>query len=225
MVIVLNEKPAGESRDANLDHVGTHLRAVRLSARKSIAEVAADSQLTKGFLSKLERNQANASVAALMRLCNALGISVGSLFQAATGNVVRREARPPINFGGSGMREYLLTPTSEKRVQAILTDIESDGGSGDEPYSLPADVEFVFVISGSLRIDVAGEPTLLAEGDAFTFVPNTPHAFGAGPSGCGAQVLWVFAPALPDAAERPQPGQTGVSRNPVPTEAKPWRSE
>jgi hypothetical protein len=30
-------------------------------------------------------------------------------------------------------------------MQAVLSDIEPGGGSGDEPYSLPVDVEFVFV--------------------------------------------------------------------------------
>jgi hypothetical protein len=53
------------------------------------------------------------------------------------GEVVRRDAYPPINFGGTGIREYLLTPSGEKRVQAILSDIEPGGGSGDEPTPCP----------------------------------------------------------------------------------------
>ena len=60
----------------------------------SIAEVAEQAGLTKGFVSKLERDLANVSVASLIRLCDALGISVGSLFQAPKGEVVRRDARP-----------------------------------------------------------------------------------------------------------------------------------
>ena len=112
--------------------------------------------------------------------------------------MVRRDARPPINFGGSKMREYLLTPSGEKRVQAILSDIEPGGGSGAEPYSLPADVEFVFVLAGQLQITVAGEQVTLDQGDAFTFPAGTrAHLPGAARRG-PAQVLWVFSPALPD---------------------------
>src|SRR5215467_13038496 len=70
--------------------IGAHLRAARLAARMSMAEVAEASGLTKGFVSKLERDLANVSVASLMRLCEALEISVGSLFQASRGEVVRR---------------------------------------------------------------------------------------------------------------------------------------
>src|SRR6266700_3497386 len=77
----------------------------RLAARKSMAEVASEAGLTKGFLSKLERDLANVSVASLMRLCDALGISVGTLFEPSKGEVVRAADRPPINFGGTaGMR-------------------------------------------------------------------------------------------------------------------------
>ena len=191
--------------------IGARLRAARLAARQSLAEVAEQSGLTKGFVSKLERDQANASVAALMRLCAALGISVGSLFQAARGEVVRSDARTAINFGGTGIQEYLLTPSGEKRMQAILTVIEPGGGSGDEAYSLPADVEFVFVVAGALEINVAGEKVLLSKGDAFTFPPNTKHCFRTGTGRGRTQVLWVFSPALPDVGEYAAPLRTSIT--------------
>jgi transcriptional regulator with XRE-family HTH domain len=180
-------------------HIGAQLRAARLAARKSMAEVAGQAGLTKGFLSKLERDLANVSVASLIRICGALDISVGSLFQASRGEVVRRDAYPPINFGGTGVREYLLTPSGEKRVQAILSDIEPGGGSGDEPYALPADVEFVFVLAGQLQISLAGEHVTLEQGDAFTFPAGSQHTFRAVWAADRTRVLWVFSPALPDA--------------------------
>ena len=184
-------------------HIGPQLRAARLAARMTMAEVAEKSGLTKGFVSKIERDLANVSVASLMRLCEALGISVGTLFRADRGEVVRNGAYPPINFGGSRMREYLLTPSGEKRVQAILSDIEPGGGSGAEPYSLPADVEFVFVLAGQLEITVAGQLVTLDQGDAFTFPGSTGHTFQV-PAGTGpTRVLWVFSPALPDTPSWP----------------------
>jgi transcriptional regulator with XRE-family HTH domain len=178
--------------------IGAQLRVARQAARMSMAEVAAQSGLTKGFLSKLERDLTNVSVASLIRLCDTLGISVGSLFQAAKGEVVRRGEYPAINFGGKGIREYLLTPNGEKRVQAILSEIEPGGGSGDEPYSLPTDVEFAFVLDGQLRVVVAGDELTLNAGDAFTFQSSAEHTFRVPPTAGPATVLWVFSPALPD---------------------------
>ena len=182
---------------ADRARIGERLRAARLAARKSMAEVAAEAGLTKGFLSKLERDLANVSVASLMRLCDALGISVGSLFEPPKGEVVRAAGRPPVNFGGTaGMREYLLTPTGERRMQAILSDIEPGGGSGQEAYRLPADVEFVFILAGTMEIVVEGNLVTLAAGDAFTFPAGSAHSFRA--AGSPAPVRWVVSPALPD---------------------------
>ena len=81
--------------------IGARLRAARLAARKTMAEVAAEAGLTKGFLSKLERDLANVSVVSLMRLCDALGIPVGSLFEPPKGEVVR---------AGSGRRSTSAGP-------------------------------------------------------------------------------------------------------------------
>ena len=194
--------------------IGAQLRAARLAARKSMAEVAEQAGLTKGFVSKLERDLVNVSVASLIRLCEALDISVGSLFQAPRGEVVRAGARPPINFGGTRAVEYLLTPSGEKRVQAILSDLEPGGGSGDEPYSLPADVEFAFVLAGQLRVTVAGQEVTLEQGDAFTFPASTGHCFRATWEGGRTQVLWVISPALPDAPALPDsPALPGDGRS------------
>jgi transcriptional regulator with XRE-family HTH domain len=182
---------------AGAEPIGARLKAARLARRKTLAEVAAESGLTKGFLSKLERDQASPSVASLMRLCQTLDISVGTLFQAPNGEVVRHDAYQRINFGGTDLQEYLLTPRGERRVQAILSEIAPGGGSGDEPYVLPSDVEFVFVLEGRIQVTVHGEQILLEAGDAFTFPPKSPHHFRSVATRGRTRVLWVFAPALP----------------------------
>jgi transcriptional regulator with XRE-family HTH domain len=65
---------AGPNGDSVPDgtRIGAQLRAARLAARMSMAEVAEQAGLTKGFVSKLERDLANVSVASLIRLCDAL---------------------------------------------------------------------------------------------------------------------------------------------------------
>ena len=207
--------PSASSGDAAPDavpdgaRIGAQLKAARLAARMSMAEVAEQAGLTKGFVSKLERDLANVSVASLIRLCDALGVSVGSLFQAPKGEVVRHDDRPPINFGGRKMTEYLLTPSGEKRLQAILSDIEPGGGSGKEPHSLPADVEFVFILAGQLNVTVAGEQITLEQGDAFTFPATIEHTFQVPPRTGRTQVLWIISPALPDHGPDPKPSSAG----------------
>jgi transcriptional regulator with XRE-family HTH domain len=179
--------------------IGARLKAARTAKRMTLEDLATASGVTKGYLSKVERGQTSASVAALIRICEALGLHVGTLFEdAPAGEVVRSDAYPPIDFGGEKMTEYQLTPQGERRMQVILSDISPGGGSGDETYSLPSEVEFALVLDGSLTIDFTEESsgeTALRKGDAITFSPDRPHAFRADPKS-GAKVLWVLVPAL-----------------------------
>ncbi|MCZ4521956.1 XRE family transcriptional regulator [Rhodococcus ruber] len=186
--------------------IGARLREARQKKRLTLDALAETCGVTKGYLSKLERDQVNASVASLVRVCAALDVPVGSLFDdAPVGDVVRAQSLPRIVFGGEAMTEYLLTPVGERRVQVLLGHIEEGGGSGAEAYTLPLDVTFVHVLSGEVRVtfeadpdgNFGGDDVLLGAGDAFTFSPRRPHSFRSEGSD-GAQVLWVLAPALPE---------------------------
>ncbi|KXP00578.1 XRE family transcriptional regulator [Tsukamurella pseudospumae] len=189
--------PGADALPPVSDQVGGALKAARRSRRLTLADIAERVGVTKGYLSKVERGLAAPSMAVLVRLCEVLEVPVGSLFDGGgAGSVVRADAYPQVSFGGTGLSEYLLTPSAEQRVQVLLSDIEPGGGSGDESYALPAEVSFVLVQRGLLHLTLPPEPGVeLAVGDAMTFDPGRPHAFAAGPE--GARVLWVMAPALP----------------------------
>lgn len=177
--------------------IGARLKAARLARRMTITEVAHGSRLTKGFLSKLERDRASPSVASLIRLCEVLEVPVSSLFEASAGELVKRGEYPLINFGGDRLSEYLLTPRGEQRLQSILSEIGPGGGSGEELYSLPAEVEFALVLDGTLAVRIEDRELLLQEGDALTFSAGARHAFRNPDSAGTTRVLWVFTPALP----------------------------
>lgn len=177
--------------------IGARLKDARRARLLTLDDVAAACGVTKGYLSKVERDVVNPSVATLVRICSVLGIEIGALFEdAPAGRLVRAGSLPRIAFGGENMIEYLLTPSDEKRIQVLLSRIEPGGGSGAESYSLPVDVNFVHVLDGTLSLHFDSEAVQLSEGDAYTFSPRTPHSFLAGTG--GARVLWVLNPALPE---------------------------
>jgi transcriptional regulator with XRE-family HTH domain len=175
--------------------IGARLRRARAERGMTISQLAERSGLTKGFLSLVERDKANTSVANLVRICDVLGVSVGTLFDSAQMNYVPKAERPRINFGGEDLEEYLLTPRSEVRVQLIESVIQPGGGSGTGDYSLRADAEVVHVISGQLDITVAGTLLRLGAGDSLTFEPSDPHSWHNPSSRRKAHVLWAIAPA------------------------------
>lgn len=203
---------AGLPDDGETPRIGAKLKAVRRAQRRTLEEVAEASGLTKGFLSKIERDLASASVAALLRICATLGIPLASLFENdSTGEVVRAGQYPRIDFGGQDLDEYQLTPFAERRVQVLRSDIRPGGGSGPEAYALPAEVEFAYVITGRLAVGFADRTVELGPGDAFTFDASVTHTFRAEASDEVTTVLWVLCPALAEAA----PAGDGTTPSPA----------
>lgn len=184
--------------EQSLAGLGDRLRHAREARRLTLEEVADQASLTKGYISKVERNQATPSVAVLLKICGTLGLSIGDLFDPEAGqDLIRLGDRIPINFGGAGLMEALLTPTHERRIQVIHSTIKPGGGSGQELYSLPSDIEFAYVVAGRVVLTVGDRQEVLTPGDAMTFSPSEAHSFQNDDAENPAEILWVFSPALP----------------------------
>ncbi|MEB4614675.1 helix-turn-helix domain-containing protein [Leucobacter sp. M11] len=178
--------------------IGPRLRAARQALQLTIDEVATVTGLTKGFLSRVERDITSPSVSSLVAICDVLSISVGSLFEEAPVQLVRAGTGPRVNLGGVDVIEELLSPREESRVQVLRSTIEPGGHGGDELYAVAADVDVAHVIEGQVRIRFAGGQWELGPGDTLTFSGREPHSWDVIGEG-GATVLWVLVPALWDA--------------------------
>ena len=73
--------------------------------------------LTKGFLSRVERDMTSPSVASLITLCDVLSISVGSLFEAPDVQVVRGRHRPAHQPGRRRHRRAAAVTARRVRLQ------------------------------------------------------------------------------------------------------------
>lgn len=192
-VIEQDIKTAGTASNGRVN-IGPRLREQRRRLNLTLEEVARLTGLTKGYISEVERNQASPSVASLLAICDALAITVGDLFAVAGSAVVRAEQRRPIKFGGTGVKDVLLSPHTRSRIQAIWSDMEPGATGGTPLYSLPADEEFVFVVEGRLTVQVHHELFELGAGDALTFDPRQPHTFWNPSPEQPARALFVLTP-------------------------------
>lgn len=174
--------------------VGARLRNARLLQRLTIAQVADTAGVTKGFLSRLERDEASPSVATLIALCDVLSIEVGSLFSAPERQVVSLDEAPFINMGGSGVTERLITPRGESRVQILWSCAEPGGSGGAEPYTVNTEVETLHVLDGEIVVRFPDEEKHLVAGDSLTFRGHDPHTWH-NPGPAPHTVLWILTPA------------------------------
>jgi transcriptional regulator with XRE-family HTH domain len=184
-------KPAG----ATEIRIGARLRAARLATGLTIENVAEAAGLTKGFVSRLERDQASPSVASLVAVCTAIGLPVGALFEPPQTAVVRAGEGQRINFGGRKVKEYLLAAGTQKHLEVIHAFIDPGGTGGDELYSLDCEIEFAHVLAGRLEVRFAEDVIVLETGDSLTFPGREPHTWCNASKSEPCELLWVLTPA------------------------------
>ena len=179
-------------------HFGARLRHAREASRLSLGDVAARSGVTKSFLSRVERDMTSPSVASLVGICQAVGLSVADLFQTPQTTLVRRSDRPTFADlpKAAEVVDTLITPAGERYVTVLESAVAAGGSGGSTLYTLPSECEVCFVLQGTIEVQVEDQTFTLQEGDALTFGAAVPHSWRA--AGGGARILWILAPALPD---------------------------
>ncbi|MGW5214533.1 MULTISPECIES: helix-turn-helix domain-containing protein [unclassified Streptomyces] len=174
--------------------VGARLRACRQAQGLTIEQVAAATSLTRGFISRVERDETSPSVATLVTLCQVLSLPVGSLFEDADTEVIRLGDAPQINMGGRGVLDRMVTPRGQSKVQVLRSHLDAGANGGDDLYTINCDVEVIHVIAGEVTVLFTGRTETLTAGDTLTFSGREPHNWrNSGDS--VAEVLWTFVPA------------------------------
>jgi len=169
--------PAASKPQKPAPKFGGLIKERRRQLNLTLESVAKTVELTKSFLSDIENDKTSPSVASLVRLCDALGLSIGDLFNSTISTVVRADERPKVSFGGTGVSDSLLTASNSTRLQALWTEIEPLGTGGEKLYSLRADEEFIHIVSGTLIVRMENESFELNAGDSMTFDPRLLHTF------------------------------------------------
>lgn len=171
--------------------IGRRLRALREARRLTVAQLAEAAGVSKGFLSRLERDLASPSVSTLVTLCQVLGARPGHVLDAPDVTVVRLAEAPAISLGGKGISERLLTPRGRRELQIIRAEIEPGGRGEGDLYTVDCRVEAVHVVSGRLELRTTDAVHALAEGDTVTFPGREPHSW-TNPDERPAVVLWTL---------------------------------
>jgi transcriptional regulator with XRE-family HTH domain len=172
--------------------IGQRLRASRNRQGLTIEQLAEATGLTKGFISKVERNLTSPSVASLATICQVLSLPIGLLFDDPDLYVINAEAAPAINLGGTAVSDRLLTPRGERRVQVVHSVAEAGGSGGQELYTVNCEIEVLHVTSGHVRVEFATTTLDLRDGDTLTIPGAEPHTWHAlVPS----RMTWTLVPA------------------------------
>lgn len=175
--------------------IGARLRAARKAHGYTLEQLAGAAGLTKGFLSRVERDETSLSVASLITLCEVMSLQVGALFSAPDVALVRRDTAPAINLGGTGVSERLMTPRGQSRLQLVHTVAEGGATGGTDLYTINCELEVVYVLKGAIELVFSDHRQRLTAGDALTFSGGEPHTWVNASQTRTAELVWVLVPA------------------------------
>jgi transcriptional regulator with XRE-family HTH domain len=174
--------------------VGAMLRETRRGQGMTMDRLADATGLTKGFISRVERDETSPSIATLVTICQVLSLPVGALFEEPDRRVVALESAPLINMGGTGATERLVTPRSEARIQMLRSTLAPGSTGGEELYTINCDAETMHVITGDVVVRFTSTRFELGAGDTITFSGRDPHSWD-NPGDAPAEIIWTLVPA------------------------------
>jgi quercetin dioxygenase-like cupin family protein/DNA-binding Xre family transcriptional regulator len=183
---------------------GVRLKELRHERRWTLDDLAQQSGFSKGYLSRLESGDRQASIASVLTLARLFGASVASMFEGENAEplvIIRREGTAAHHVNG-----LTCWPLSAKTLPFQLQPmrvIVSPHREGDEHRHHDGE-EWIYLISGELTLSVGGKTYELEAGDAAHFDARLPHRLMAR-GGLEAEVLLVAAPgAKPTGPPRPR---------------------
>ncbi|MBR3927967.1 MAG: cupin domain-containing protein [Clostridia bacterium] len=175
--------------------IGEKIKRLRLQRGLTQEELADRCELSKGFISLVERDLTSPSIATLQDMLASLGSDLSGFFQ--------READEKIVFGDDdicvkeddeNLKGHIrwLVPTAQKNsMEPILLEMAAGGETAmQDPHE---GEEFGYVLSGSIIIELGEKRIRARKDESFYFKPTQPHRI-MNTSKQTAKLIWVATP-------------------------------
>lgn len=173
--------------------VGGKIRALRMLRGLTQKELADRCELSKGFISQLESEQAAPSLETLGDILDVLGISMSDFFsEEEDETIVYRSDDMFDKVGDNGSKTtWLVTTAQAHSMEPILMTLPA--GEATETDTPHTGEEFGYVLAGSVYLYIGLRKHRMKKGDAFYFKADKEHYIkNAGKT--PATVLWVSTP-------------------------------
>lgn len=173
-------------------NIGEKLKELRVLKGLTQEELADRAELSKGFISQLERDLTSPSIATLMDILQCLGTSIGEFFNETP--------EEQIVFGKN---DYFLKEDTELKnaIQWIIPNAQKnmmepiyltlEAGGSTYPDTPHEGEEFGYVLQGSISIHLGSRIYKAKKGEAFYYTSDKTHYLTSKP---GAVVIWVSSP-------------------------------
>lgn len=172
--------------------IGHKIKELRVFNGLTQSELADRSELTKGFISQVERDLTSPSIATLVDILQALGTTPGEFFHESVPEQVvflQSDYFEKTDSEYHNKVEWIIPNAQKNEMEPIRLTLEAGGSTiPDTPHE---GEEFGYVLSGSITITIGKTVHRAKKGEAFYYVPDKTHFIS---SKSGAVILWVTSP-------------------------------
>lgn len=174
--------------------IGHKIKELRIQKNLTQEELADRAELSKGFISQLERDLTSPSIATLVDILQCLGTNLEEFFSNTTSEQVVFHKSDYFEKYDSELKNEIqwIIPNAQKNMmEPILLTLEPEGSTyPDNPHE---GEEFGYVLNGSITIHIGSKTYKAKKGESFYFTPNKKHYLTAS-SKTGASLIWVSTP-------------------------------
>ena len=172
--------------------IGLKLKELRILKGLTQEELADRAELSKGFISQLERNLTSPSIATLTDILQCLGTTLGEFFNETPEEQIVFGRADYFEKTDSELKNEIkwIIPNAQKNVmEPIMLTLEPGGETyPDNPHE---GEEFGYILQGTVSIHLGNKIYKAKKGESFYFVPDKKHYLT---SRSGAVILWVSSP-------------------------------
>lgn len=179
---------------------GARIREARKLRRLTLRELGEQVGATASFLSQLERGASGASLSTLVRISNALGMTLPQLFEGEmpAGIATRAGEHPELNLNEGAHSKKLLTRPTNRSMNAYLSSFEPGQSTGEAMYVHGSADELLYVISGVLTLELQEQVVEVSVGDTVEFRTDVPHRLSNRSSAAATALIVVSPPTSYD---------------------------
>jgi transcriptional regulator with XRE-family HTH domain len=173
--------------------IGEKIKSLRQLSSLTQEELAERAELTKGFISQVERDLTSISLDSLIQILDALDIDLSHFFKEMVEERIVFKKADKIKIRRDGVTAFeLLVPGSANRSMEPVKLILKPGEKTEEEEPHPGE-EMGYIIKGKVNIRLGDHSYDAEQGDCFYFAANRAHHIGN--TGRGeAVVLWITSP-------------------------------
>ena len=172
--------------------LGEKIRMLRVQRGLTQEELANRCELSKGFISQVERDLTSPSIATLVDILECLGTNLKDFFSAETQEKITFSPEDYFVKEDAGVSVTWLVPSAQKNsMEPILVRLQ--GGEKTEEDDPLEGEEFGFVLAGKVFVVCGGTRKKCKKGDSFYFATDRPH-YLENAGNTEAVVLWISTP-------------------------------